>query len=1105
MHASTPLLKAVAGLLLGLGCWVTAAAATRHGLPYFETVPGTERIANGIITSVAQDRRGLMWLGSTEGLHSFDGYQLRSYRHDPDDPNTLGDDYIRALLPHSDGSLWVATQAAGLSIYDPASDQFRRLPASAEPCALPSNATVALAEDRDGSVWVGLGMSGLAHWQPDSACFVHHPPAPGQPDAVAHDTVRTLLVDRAGDLWLGSGSGLQRRRAGSQRFEAVASEANRQDGFHRQYVYGLLQASDGRLWIATQANGIGVLDPAGGALVRVDAGPDGVSHPWVSGFAEPRPNEIWVFTYGGGIDIIDAPSATVVRRLRADLSIPGGLALNRLVVPFTDHAGMLWIGTWGAGLQRHNPLNGDAFVTLRASATDDLGLRSADIFSTLPDGPRRLWLGTSDGLDLFDLDDGLLRSYRAEPEREGGLRDGTIRALARTTDGTLWVGTQQAGLQRYRPDSDNFANSVQTLRRGPIRRLLAGSDGSLWVGLQAGLARIAPGQTDSVALERAAGAAFTEAVWALAEDPEGRIWASTPSDLYLWQASDPVLRPIASETAPLRALTDLQIGPEGMLWGSGPRGIARLTGWIEGRPQFEDYGRRLGALPQGLGQQLLFDDEGRLWGPKGTIDTRTDQLREIGIADGVDIGSLSTGSASRLDGGLLVFGGTRGLLLIDPTLYRPWQFDPPLLAQSVDIDGQSRWLGDPSAGITLQAGERRFSVGFAALDYSAPHALSYAYRLDGLEANWNEVGADRRVATYNNLWPDHYQLQIRVRDRSGQWGEPLLIPVDVLPAWWQTHAAMLLAIVALVGLTWVAVRWRTWQIQHRNAQLEQLVAQRTGELRGAKERAEAALHNLRGAQQQLVAAEKMASLGQLVAGVAHEINTPIGIAVTAASHLEEVTRKSAGLIEAGRLSRSALGDWQTEVQQGSQLISRSLERAAALVASFKQVSVDQSSDQRRQFELAAYLEEVRVALQPMLRRTTHRFEIDCQGPLPVDTFPGALFQIITNLLANALTHAFEPGQHGEVRLKVEASGEQLCLRFSDDGRGMDDPTRERAFDPFFTTRRGSGGSGLGLNIVHNLVTQLLGGSIELTSSPGRGTRFTIRIPSVAPQRNPASA
>ena len=252
---------------------------------------------------------------------------------------------------------------------------------------------------------------------------------------------------------------------------------------------------------------------------------------------------------------------------------------------------------------------------------------------------------------------------------------------------------------------------------------------------------------------------------------------------------------------------------------------------------------------------------------------------------------------------------------------------------------------------------------------------------------------------------------------------------------------------------------------------------------------------LRRTEHELMRREKMAALGGLVAGVAHEINTPLGIAVTAASLLDARVRELDRAFQAGDLRRSALAAFVDDARQAADLTLTNLGRAAELVQSFKQVAVDQSHDQRRRVHLGPYLHEVLASLAPLYKRGDHRVELVVDDPIDAETYPGAIAQIAANLVQNALQHAFPEGRPGclEIRLRRLDDG-RAELTFADDGRGMSDDERARAFEPFYTTRRGQGGSGLGLPIVHNLVTDLLRGEITLESGPGRGSTFTLRLP-----------
>jgi signal transduction histidine kinase len=256
------------------------------------------------------------------------------------------------------------------------------------------------------------------------------------------------------------------------------------------------------------------------------------------------------------------------------------------------------------------------------------------------------------------------------------------------------------------------------------------------------------------------------------------------------------------------------------------------------------------------------------------------------------------------------------------------------------------------------------------------------------------------------------------------------------------------------------------------------------------------LATLNEAQEDLVQAEKMASLGQLVAGVAHEINTPIGVGLTAASHLSEATAKFDRLFTDQKLKRSDLEHYVNVATESADMIQANIERAAQLIQSFKKVAIDQTSGERRRFEMAALLEDVLASLRPEFKHSAIKITSDCPPDLIADSYPGALTQIFTNLVMNALIHAFEAGQPGTLSIAIarSAGGDEAIITVRDDGKGIPPEHRPKIFDPFFTTRRGLGGSGLGLHIVYNIVTATLKGRLSCRSRVGAGTSFHIRIP-----------
>lgn len=295
-------------------------------------------------------------------------------------------------------------------------------------------------------------------------------------------------------------------------------------------------------------------------------------------------------------------------------------------------------------------------------------------------------------------------------------------------------------------------------------------------------------------------------------------------------------------------------------------------------------------------------------------------------------------------------------------------------------------------------------------------------------------------------------------------------------------------------------------LRHRT-HLEELVDARTAELSHAMEQAEltneelqSALENLSMTQEELVRRDKLAALGALVAGVAHELNTPIGNSLVTASTLADHTAALAGQLEAG-IRRSALEAYLAQSRQAGDILQRNLQRAARLVASFKQIAVDTTDAQRRNFDLAQLLQELLTPLWAGLPQPRPQLALEVQPGLHLDSYPGPLAQALGHLVENCIAHAFgaPPAANAKVSIGASAKGNEVLLTVADNGSGIAAEHRGRIFDPFFTTRLGAGQSGLGLYITHNIVTGVLAGHIEVTSTPGQGTTFTLHLPMSAPR------
>lgn len=787
----------------------------------FQRVPIPENVPAEMVTALAQDRAGFLWVGTQSGVVRWDGLHFKVH------PPPPGTSYVRTLLSTQDGRVWAGTFSGGIVVYDANRGIVDRYTSE-----LAHLRVEGLAEDRGGNIWVAT-QEGLDRIDPKMRRVEHF---------LGGQRIRGLLVDRAGTLWIGTRDGLQMRQGDA--FARVAPE------LAGQFVSKLVQDDRGRIWIGTTEHGTAVLD--GSTLRRIE----GQSHFWTYGMTQVSPREMWLATFGGGIDVVDMESLAIVDRLRHDPALPNTIGGDRIGALLRDRSGVVWVGTWGQGLARHDPA-ARAFRTVRHSPQRAEGLSHPAAVRAMQMQDGTIWVGTNGkGIDILD------ERYR----RIGGhaLGDASVTCLAQATDGTIYVATLAGELHRLRSGASAF-ETVSGLPGGQIRAMTFGPGGELWAGGSEGLTRIDGQDVKTYRHDRNDPSTLSgHAVEAIAFDGAGTMWVGTDNGL---NAFDPRRGTATRVTAglPNPWVPDLMVDRGGRLWVATQGGAVILNAWDGRNAELESVARNIGREPEPV-EALIEDAHGNVWlGPRLRVTPERWLARDFGPADGCELRSFFIASRARTKDGALLFGSPDGLLVVQPREVRAWTYEPPVVATALRIDGKERAL---PAALELAPGERGFRLDVAALDFTAPERNQYRYRLGGFDRDWTSTDASRRSVTYTNLAPGSYTLRVQATNRAGVWSRhELRIPVTVLPAFWQTTWFRALVALAALALAYALYRLRVRRLKERERQLERLVRERTLELAVAYERIEQAsltdpltqLGNRRFLEQTLTADAEMAS------------------------------------------------------------------------------------------------------------------------------------------------------------------------------------------------------------------------------------------------------
>ncbi len=1076
-----------AGVLAALAvlalCPGAGAAQERH--IRFDRLSVQDGLSSATVPCLIQDSTGFIWLGTQDGLNRYDGHSFEVFKHEPGNPATLADNWVRALTEDASGDLWIAT-AAGLSRWRRATDTFvsyRHDPG--DPASLSGDRVWSLLADRAGDLWVGTENAGLNRLARGAGAFERFRHDPGDPASLSDDRIRALHEDRSGRLWvgtLGGGLNLYDRETGT--FERFRHDPDDPASLADDNVRSILEDHTGSLWVGTLGGlhrSVGDRSRPAFERFRHDpADPHSLSENRVRVLFEDRSGRLWIGT-DGGLDLLDRATGRLSHyRHRAE--DPASLSIDRVVSIYQDRGGVLWVGTEGGGVNTWHSRTW-SFSNDKVLPSD---LSSRYILSVALDSEGHLWLGTNGhGLDRLHRSTGAVRPFRHAPESPGSLSDDRIPALLVDRQDVLWVGTLAGGLNRYDPATETFERFAHDPGRGDslgadgVMSLYEDREGTLWVGTYGGGLNRFDAETQTFVRHRHdpgdPRSLSDDKVSALAERAGGPLWVGTyGGGLNRFDRERGVFRRLRHDPHRRSSLSSdtvlaLHLAPTGVLWVGTHNGLNRLEALDDGSGEavFRSYFESDG-LPSAVIYAVYSDARSRLWlaTNKGIsrFDPVTGAFKSFDVSHGLASDELNMGAHTQSPAGELIFGGIGGFNAFHPDRIEVNATVPPVALTSFSKLNRPVRLDRPVfdlSEIELDHRDHVVSFEFAALDYTAPARNRYRYRLDGFDSEWNDLGHRRRL-TFTNLDPGGYVLRVQGSNNDGVWNEEgASIAIAVAPPPWRTWWAHALYALALAAATGTFVR-----SQQRRVERERAVARR--ERAQAEERA------------RLIAEleEKNAELERFNYTVSHDLKSPL------------LTIK--GFL--GLLRRDLrAGDYQ-RLDHDLDRIDVAADRMHVLLHELLELS--------RIGHQVHPPEE--VAMDQLAREAVDQVAglIDRAG-VEVHVAPGMpavrgerirLQEVYQNLIENAVKYM---GEQAAPCIEVGAeqrngSGPVFFVR--DNGVGIDPRYREKIFGLFERLDTRDNGTGVGLALVRRIV-ELHGGRVWVESpGVGRGSTFCFTLP-----------
>ncbi|MEO8771170.1 MAG: two-component regulator propeller domain-containing protein [Ferruginibacter sp.] len=1094
----------------------------------------------GSISHIAQDQLGFIWFSSfTKGLYRFDGVKIKSYENELHNPNSLASNSIGSFLIDSANNIWIATNSTGLDKFNSATNKFTHYRhAPNDPSSLGNDSVICLLFDRSGNLWIGTA-NGLDQLNKKTGKFTHITYKANDSTGLNGPSVNTIYQDKKGILWMScfnmskeksalhNKGGLNRLDINTGNFTHYFNDPTDSKTIANNFVSSICEDSKGNFWVGGPL-GVQCMDRNTGIFTSWYCSKDTstqfspyIPHPktrndQVLSIQEDINGGLWILSaylgltrYNPGnkkIDHYGFKTDTANNILAADTSTGfTGYFPNKL---FSGKDGMLWVSNFWGKIFNTNLLKTKLpYYSIKQDESNSLYWKKDDNI---------LWIATDNGLLRRDLNNGTEKLWFHDPKNENSLSNNVIYAMRVNDEGKIWLGTAGGGLDKFDPLTGNFIHykndpaNLAGLCNDEINNLFFDHDKNLWIATNGGISKMNTHTghfTNYKNILNESTSLSHHIIFCFAETNDHSIWAGTQNGLNKLNSTTGKFQRYLDKLE----ITTLCVDSKGILWAGETDGIHYFD--VQSN-QFIHYVDKnsLVNINQVLG--ITEDDDKNLWVSGRAaiykINAARTEIKKYGAHQGVRYNEMGWCDNFKASDGKIFLGHRYGYYAFYPGKIEDHDVPPHLNIvgfkigdKDVAIDEKGSALTVPiwqTKEIRLSYNQNIFSFDFVAMNYGAPAELKYLFMLENYDNTWHDIGSDHR-AFFFNVPPGNYIFHVKAVNGDGNYTEKT-ISLMISSPWWRTWWAYSLYALLFIFIGWVIYGFQKRRIAHTLREKN-----RTKELAQAKE-IEKAYHELRSTQAQLIQSEKMASLGELTAGIAHEIQNPLNFVNNFSEINSELISELVDEVNKGNTSEAiALAN---DIKENEAKINHHGKRADAIVKGMLQHSRS-SSGTKEPTDINALCDEYLRLSYHGLRAKDKSFNATLKTDFDpsiekINIIPQDIGRVILNLLNNAFyavaekkkTNAanYEPSvtiKTSQTPPLVGRGVAGVSITVSDNGNGIPQKVLDKIFQPFFTTKPTGQGTGLGLSLSYDIITKGHGGELKVETKEGEGTIFSILL------------